>query len=199
MTIGRSRPVLYAPAWVLAAAALGCGGGDRFGPSTPAYYMLLADGRCGAAIALDTVMQPGNPPGSPNAGSGVIDGPPTRAAFWVLGTSRRTGAFSQLLFMLVDVPSPLPAGTYPVRALADSTVWLEDYRGPHQGAGFPTDMNTARASGTSFIAEPVTGSIVVEESDGTGAVGTFSLRGRYVNAVGTHCLSASGRFSTRQY
>ena len=199
MTVERSGPLLYAPALVLAAAVLGCGGGDPFGSSQPPYYMLIADGRCGTPIALDSVMQPGNPPGSPNAGSGAIAGPPNRTAFWILGSSRSTGIFSQLLFMLVDVPSPLPAGTYPVGALADSTVWLEDYWGPHQGAGFPTDMNTARASGTSFIAEPVTGSIVVEESDGTGAVGTFSLRGRYVNAVGTHCLSASGRFSTRQY
>jgi hypothetical protein len=198
MTVGRSGPLWGWLAWVLGAAALGCGG-DRTGPSRPPYYMLVADGRCDAGVATDTVMQPGNPPGSPNAGSGVIEGPPRRTSFWVLGSSRSTGIFAQLLFMLVDVPSPLPVGTYPVRALADSTVWVEDYWGPQQGAGFPTDMNTARVSGTSFIVEPLTGSIVVEESDATGAVGTFTLRGRYVNAVGTHCLSASGRFSTRPY
>ena len=105
------RAGLIALASILGPAALGCSGSDGcLGPSGPAYYTLLQDARCGTAGVADTVMQPGRPPGGPNAGSGFIDSVvpadrPPRTVLWVLGTSRATGGFAQLTFMLKPIDS----------------------------------------------------------------------------------------------
>jgi hypothetical protein len=142
-------------------------------------------------------MQPG---GVPNAGSGYIDSiipndAPRRTVLWVVGFStfyHDPVSSGDLTFILLRVPDPPPVGVYPIRALADSTVFLEGYGAAWVGREF--DM-----SDVGFVTEPFTGEITIEESDASGVVGRFSLNeGRYLFDDELRCMSASGRFSTRQ-
>jgi hypothetical protein len=175
---------------------LACGGGDGLAPSVPAYYTLLRDGPCdGPAPAADTLMQPHGL--SPNAGSAYIDnhGPgdrPARTVFWVVGFSSLRESVGQLTFVLLRTPNPPPVGTYPLQALADSTVWLEEYTPTYRFDEVPFDM-----SESGFVIEAFAGSVRIEESDASGVIGTLTTQGRYQYDGVLHCMSAAGRFSTR--
>jgi hypothetical protein len=173
-----------------------CQGGDSSEPSPPPFFTLLSDGPCdGPAALTDTLMQPHGQ--APNAGSGYIDsyGPgdrPARTVFWVVGFSRYAGTVGQLTFVLLRVPNPPPVGRYRLEALADSTVWLEEYTPTYRYDGVPFDMSEA-----DFVVEPFTGSVDIEESDSSGVVGTLSTEGRYRYDGVLRCMRANSRFSTR--
>jgi hypothetical protein len=181
------------------AFAAACGGDGPLSASPPAYFTLLRDAVCGSGpVATDTLMQPSGLP--PNAGlgyidsTGVIDRPP-RTVFGVIGYSSLTplAAVGQLGFMLLRTPNPPPVGAYPIQALADSTVWLEQYS-PPWGDGIPFDMSEG-----DFVTEPFVGTLHIEESDSTGVEGTFTIEGRYRWAGQVRCMSATSRFSSRDY
>jgi hypothetical protein len=51
-----------------------------------------------------------------------------------------------------------------------------------------------------FVTASFTGSITIEESDSTGVVGRFDLgEGQYLFDGVLRCMSASGRFSSRNH
>jgi hypothetical protein len=173
---------------------------DSTGPSGRPYFIALEDHDCAASVGpVDTVSQPGGGL-VPNAGSAFIDSVitldrPRRTVFWMLGISTvYPTAFGELTFVLLRVPNPPPVGVYPVAAVADSTVFLEGYSAPWAARSVEFDM-----SDDTFVQSPFVGTITVEESDATGIVGRFDLaEGRYLFDGVQRCMSASGRFSTRQ-
>jgi len=193
MGLARSRALILL---ALMLCQPSCDGGDSAGPSPPRFYTLVSDGPCDGLPALtDTLMQPHGQP--PNAGSDYIDsyGPgdrPARTVFWVVGFSHYVGTVGQLVFVLLHVPDPPPVGRYPLKALADSSAWLEDYTPTYAFDGVPFDM-----SEVDFVVEPFTGWMDIEESDSSGVVGTLSTEGRYRYDGVLRCMRATSRFSTR--
>jgi hypothetical protein len=140
-------------------------------------------------------MQPHGAP--PNAGSGYIDsyGPgdrPPRTVFWVVGFSSLRWSVGELVFVLLLTPNPPPVGTYPLQAVAHSTVWLENCTATYRYDEVPFEM-----SDSGFVVEPFAGSVRIEESDTRGVIGTLTTQGRYTYDGVIRCMSGSGRFSTR--
>lgn len=174
-------------------------GSDNTGPSGRAYFIALEDHPCSTSAGpVDTVSQPGGGV-VPNAGSGFIDSTsdvaPRRTVLWVLGISTVYPAiFGELTFVLLRVPNPPPVGVYPVASVGDSTVFLEGYSAPWAARGVEFDMSEA-----DFVPTPFTGTITIEESTAAGVVGRFDLaEGRYLFDGVLRCMTASGRFSTRE-
>ncbi|HET9726040.1 MAG TPA: hypothetical protein VFP28_03925 [Gemmatimonadales bacterium] len=192
MSTARGRLVLIGALSLL----LSCGEGGGFEPRLQPYYTLLRDGPCdGPTPPTDTLMQPHGLP--PNAGTGYIGstGPedrPPRTVFTVLGYSRNGVSVGELIFILLRVPNPPPAGTYALEDVADSTAWLEDYLPPYRMDDVPFDMTE-----DGFVVAPFVGSVHIEASDSSGVVGTLIVQGSYRYDGVLRCMWASGRFSTR--